>query len=179
MCATAYNIFYNVGNSLGSSPVTAVIEFNNDVCASIGDMFSRTDSENNQVARISITVTTPAADAPGTELQIGRYARLNGLTSTVADASSGVTLCSTNPGLVRAFSMDYTMVRNSSVRHGLFTVSSAGIGTAVFTDDYTETVDIGVVLSAQQVSSTSLLVTANTTSTGSNVSVTYSIAHLA
>jgi hypothetical protein len=179
LCATARNIFYDVGNSLGSSPVTAVIQFNNDVCVSVGDMFSRTDSENNQVARISITVITPAADAPGTELQIGRYARLNGLTATVADASSGVTLLSTNPGLVRAFSMDYTMVRNSSVRHGLFTVSSAGIGTAVFTDDYTETVALGVVLSAQQVSSTSLLVTANTTSTGSNVSVTYSVAHLA
>ena len=179
LCATAHNIFYDVGNQLNSTPNTAVIRFNNDTCASVNDMFARTDSENNQVARISISVTTPASDAPGTELQIGRYARSNGLTAVIPDNSSGTTVATTNPTLVTSFSMDYTMTRGGNVRHGLFTVSSAGTGTQVFTDDFTETIDIGVVLSAEQTGANSLVVTANTTSTGSNVSMTYSIAHLA
>ena len=179
LCATAYNIFYDVGNELSGSPVTAVIQFSNDTCASISDMFARTDSENNQVARVSVSTASPAADAPGTELQIGRYARLNGLTVSIPDASSGTTVATTNPNLVRAFSMDYTMVRDSNVRHGLLTVTSAGVGTAVFTDDYVETTNIGVVLSAAQTAANSLVVTANTSSTGDSVSLTYSISHLA
>jgi len=142
-------------------------------------MFERTDSENNQVARVSVSTTTPAADAPGTELQLGRYARLNGLTANIPDNSSGTTVATTNPNLVRAFSMDYTMVRESNVRHGLFTVTSAGAGTAVFTDDYVETTNIGVVLAASQTGANSLVVTANSTSTGDSVSLTYSISHLA
>jgi hypothetical protein len=179
LCATAYNIFYDAGNALGGTPVTPVIQFANDVCASISDMFERTDSENNQVARVSVSTTTPAADAPGTELQLGRYARLNGLTANIPDNSSGTTVATTNPNLVRAFSMDYTMVRESNVRHGLFTVTSAGAGTAVFTDDYVETTNIGVVLAASQTGANSLVVTANSTSTGDSVSLTYSISHLA
>jgi fructoselysine-6-P-deglycase FrlB-like protein len=75
--------------------------------------------------------------------------------------------------------MDYTMVRESNVRHGLFTVTSAGTGTAVFTDDYVETTNIGVVLAASQTGANSLVVTANSTSTGDSVSLTYSISHLA
>lgn len=179
LCATAHNIFYNVGNELTSTPQTAIITFNNDTCASVNDMFERTDSENNQVSRISISVASPDSDPPGTQLQIGQYARLNGLSSTIPDNSSGTTVTTTNPSVVRAFSMDYTMVRGTAVRHGLFTVSSAGANTQVFTDDFTETSDIGVILSAQQVSANALNITANTTSSGSNVSLTYSIAHLA
>jgi hypothetical protein len=179
LCVTAYNIFYDVGNNLTSNPVSPVIQFNNDVCVSISDMFQRTTSDNNQVPRVLVSVSSPIADAPGTELQVGRYSRQNGQTFVVPDASTGVTVTGTNPALVRAFSMDYTMIRDGEVRHGLFTVSSAGVGTAVFTDDFTETGNLAVVLSAQQVSATSLLVTANTASTGSNVSLTYSIAHLA
>lgn len=179
LCATAYNIFYDVGNEINSTPVTPVIQFANDTCASISDMFARTDSENSQVARVSVSTVTPAADAPGVELQLGRYARLNGLTANIADASSGTTVVTTNPNYVTSFSMDYTMVRNSNVRHGLFTVTSAGVGTAVFTDDYVETTNIGVVLSAAQTAANSLVVTANATSTGSAVSLTYSLSHLA
>jgi len=179
LCATAYNIFYNVGNNLGSSPVSPVIEFDNDFCVSISDMFARTDSQDNQVSRILISVGSPVADGPGTGVQIGRYSRVNGLTSIIPDNSGGTTVASTNPSLVKAFTMDYTMVRSGDVRHGTFTVASAGPGTATFCDDYVESDNIEVVLSAQQVSSTSLVVIANTSSTGSSVTLTYSIAHLA
>ncbi len=179
LCATAQNIFYDVGNELGASPVTSVIEFKNDTCASIGDLFARTDSENNQVSRISITVSSPSANPVGLMTQLGRHTRNVGLTFNLPDNNSGITITSTNPALVRALSMDYTMVRDGDVRHGLFTVSSAGIGTAVFSDEYTETADIGVVMSAAQVGNTTLNISANTTSTGANVSLTYSITHLA
>lgn len=179
LCVSAQNIFYDVGNDLGGSPVTAVIEFYNDTCASVSDLFARTNSENNQVNRVAITVTSPSSDPVGLATQLGRWARNGGLTFTIPDNSSGTTVTSTNPSLVRALSMDYTMVRDGDVRHGLFTVSSAGIGTAVFSDDFTETAALGVVLSAAQVGNTTLNISANTTSTGANVSLTYSITHLA
>lgn len=179
LCVTAQNIFYDVGNELGASPVTSVIEFKNDACASVSDLFARTNSENNQVSRVSITVSSSNTNPLGVVTQLGTWARNSGVTFNIPDNSSGTTVTSTNPALVRALSMDYTMVRDGDVRHGLFTVSSAGIGTAIFSDEYTETADIGVVMSAAQVGNTTLNISANTTSTGANVSLTYSITHLA
>ncbi len=179
LCATAHNIFYDVGNQIGGSPTSPVIEFNNDRCVSMSDMFARTDSENNQVSRVYVNVSTASGDAAGTEIQIGTYARQGGIYTVIPDNSSGTTVATTNPNLVHAFTMDYTMIRGGQVRTGLFTVTSNGVNNAVWTDDYINTGEVGVVLSAAQTSANSLVVTANTSSTGANVSLTYSIAHLA
>lgn len=179
LCATAYNIFYDVGTSLTGTPSWPVITFNNENSVSISDLFERTDSENNSFPRVQVTVTTPQADPVGSEMQIGRYARLTGRTYTLPDASANVTMISTNPSQVSSFSMDYTMIRSGNVRHGTFVVSSAGANTQVFMDDYTETTDIGVVMTAQQTSANTLVVLGSSTATGANIAITYSISHLA
>ncbi len=178
--ATAYNVFYNVGDGFGSTPLTAVIKFAQDNNISVGDFFARTDLENNIRPRVEILggVTTT-----GSLIQIGRYSRETGRTFALQSAqSSAATIFVTSTDTVRAFGMDYTMLVGSDVRHGRFTVvAQPGDGSSAtlsYTDDYTETADVGVTLLATQ-SGEVVTVRYTSTFTGPAATLTYSLAHLA
>jgi len=55
---TAHNIFYDVGNNIGSgSPITPVIFFGNDNCVSVSDLFARDAADNFDIPRIRIIST--------------------------------------------------------------------------------------------------------------------------
>lgn len=179
---SAYNIFYDVGNEFQGSgnPVTAVVEFGNDNNASINDQFERTDTDANIVSRVVITGATTNT---GTQIQLGRYARLTGRTATLNNnTGSASTVFSFGESQATSFSMDYTIVRGTFYRHGRMDVVSYNTGDSsgslTYSDDYSENADTGITLSAVQ-SGNDVLVRYTSTSLGSDAILTYSISHLA
>lgn len=182
MNVSAYNAFYNVGNSNGSNPVTAVIRFGNDNNVSVSDMFTRTNDEATTVARITISGTnqTTVGDSTNSQLQLGRYTRENGQTLTLENNSSG-TAFTINSSIFEAFSVDYTIKRAPDVRHGRLTVvpgpddSSA---TLSYSDDYSQNGSTGITLSVSQ-TGTDVDVDWTSSNTGTDAEFTFSISHLA
>lgn len=156
--ATAYNAFYDVGNSIGTgTPTSAVIAFGYDNNISIGDMFLRNDVQNTIIPRISFSGT---ATTTGSGLQIGRYYRDRGRTTRLENRNSTQTLYEISVAEARAFSMNYKIQKDLATRHGVLTVSTASIdGSSIvtyYTDDYTEVGDLGVTLAATQVDQSGL-----------------------
>ena len=192
--ASAYNIFYDVGNLFLGVITTPVIDIDADNNVSIGDMFERTTSQaatqprialNNtgsivlgmNIQGISYTIDGAANSTIANQLQLGEYSRTTGVTSQLTNNSSG-TLVVVNTDLVnaiRAFKVDYTITRSTTYRTGTITVVS---GTAfTYTDDYSENASTGVTLTVAQ-ASTNVTVSYATTNTGSAGTIKYSITHL-
>ena len=177
---SAHNVFYNVGYSIANlSPTSPVIRFGNDNNVSLSDMFERSDSDANIEARVEITSTSTANG--GTLIQLGRYTRANGRTATLTNALSNQTIYTINSDQVKAFSMDYTIVRGTEVRHGRMSVvpgSDDSTNATVYADDYLENGPTGITLSATQAGNT-VSVKYTASNTGVNAILTYSIMHLA
>lgn len=192
--ASAYNIFYDVGNLFLGVITTPVIDIDADNNVSIGDMFERTTAQaatqprialNNtgsivlgmNIQGISYTIDGTANSTIANQLQLGEYSRTTGVTSQLTNNSSG-TLVVVNTDLVnaiRAFKVDYTITRSSTYRTGTITVVS---GTAfTYTDDYSENASTGVTLTVAQ-ASINVTVSYATTNTGSAGTIKYSITHL-
>lgn len=176
---SAYNIFYDVGNSYTVSPTTPIVRFGYDNNVSVSDMFERIITDSNTYPRIEITGT---ATTTGSAIQIGRYSRQSGRTFTLSNNVSNQTIFTTSASLVKAYRMDYTLTRSTGIRHGALTVVSQDTGdsslTLSTTEDYTENVDAGVTFSVVQ-SGTTVTVRYTTTNTGSSGTLTYSLAQLA
>ena len=167
--ATAYNVFYDVGNELQGSgnPATSVIEFGDDNNASINDLFERTDNDANVHVRVRVI---GGSGTTGTQLQVGRYARLTGRTYGLDDnQSSPETIFSWSMTQAKSFSMNYSIDRGSLIRHGTLSVVGYSFddsaGSLAYTDDYSENGDVGITLSAAQ-SGSSILVRYTSTNTG-------------
>jgi hypothetical protein len=178
--ATAYNVFYNVGNFLGSNPQTSVVRFGNDNNISVNDFFTRTDAANNVFARVQII---GGITDTGSLIQLGRYSRETGRSFTCLDNQTlPQAIFTTTTNTVKAYRMNYTMVRGVTVRHGVLTVASEnGDDSAVtlsYTDDYTESSDLGITLTPVQ-SGTSITINYISSSAGFATSLTYSLEHLA
>ena len=177
--ASAYNIFYNVGYSIGSStPTYSVIRFGNDNNVSISDMFERSSADNYIKPRISITGST--AVTGGTQLQLGRLSVQNGITYTILDGLTQ-TIVTINNDDVKAFKMYYTITRENIVRTGTFTVVSGpddSTGSTAYDDNYIENNPTGVTMFVDQ-SGSATQVKCTATALGSNGTLTYSISSLA
>jgi hypothetical protein len=171
---SAYNVFLNVGYSIGSSnPVYPCVTFGNDNNCSINDLFARSDADNYQVPRVQIVASSPVTG--GTLQQLGRYTRNNGRTFECLDnQSSEQTVFSINSLNTKAFAMQYTIARGTDYRSGVLTVT----GGPAYTDDFVEGGDTGITLAASQ-SGDQVSVVYTSTSTGSSASLTYSVSHLA
>jgi hypothetical protein len=174
---SAYNLFLNVGNSIGAgSPTEPVITFGNDNNVSIGDMFQRSDADALTEPRIAITGST--ATSGGTGIQLGRYARETGRTATIDNNQTGAeTVISVASNDIKAFKVEYTITRATSYRSGVMIVVN-DTADAVYTDEFTENSSTGVTLSATKSGGT-LLVQYTSTNTGNAGSLTYSVTHLA
>jgi hypothetical protein len=174
---SAYNLFLNVGNSIGAgSPTDPVITFGNDNNVSIGDMFQRTDADALIEPRVVITGSTATSGSTG--IQLGRYARETGRTATIDNnQTSAETVISVASADIKAFKVEYTITRATSYRSGVMIVVN-DTSDAVYTDEYTENSSTGVTLSATKSGGT-LLVQYTSTNTGTAGSLTYSVTHLA
>ena len=181
--ASGHNIFYDVGNHFTGStgtPFTSIISIQSNNNISISDLFERTDTFSTTHPRVDLNNTVSIATTNGSQLSMGTYTRESGQRVTLVDDDTG-TVFELNATRVRAFCVNYTIVRNFAYRTGTITVatdigdSSLGITSS---DDYVENNNTGIALSVDQSGDTvSFLYTA--TNTGTNATMTYSITYLA
>jgi hypothetical protein len=185
--ASGYNIFYDVGNHfLGTtSPYTAVIDIQTNNNLSVGDMFERADAyaqtENPSTSfpRITLNNTQSIATTNGVLTQQGTYSRASGVSVTLGDNSSG-TAVTVNGDEVRAFIIDYTIVRDVTYRTGKIMVSTAADDSSApltSADEYVENATTGVSLTVTQATN-NVTLDWTTTSTGSIATLSYSITSL-
>lgn len=177
---SAYNVFYNVGYSIGSaSPVTPCITIVNDNNVSANDLFERSDADNYTVPRVVVTGAGTSEGAAQT--QMGRLFQGRGITFTLGNNQTNQTVHSINNDNVKAYQMFYTITRTSAVRNGVLTVVSGpddSTGATAFSDDYTENDSTGVTFSVSQSGSQTNL-QYSTNDIGESGTLTYSLTHLA
>jgi len=179
LCASGFNIFYNVGKQIGGSVTTSCISLGSDNCLSNGDLFARSDADALIQPRISIT--SSGGSTGSTSIQLGRYSIGQGNTVTVTDNSvTAVTFATIDTDQFVAFGMTYTITRDTDVRHGEMRVASGpddSTNPVVYSDDYSENTPTGVTLSATQTSDKVYLkyVSDNRSINGT---LTYTINHL-
>lgn len=192
--ASAYNIFYDVGNIFLGIVTTPVIDIDTDNNISIGDLFERTtaDSANHprialnntgsvvlgmNIRGISYVIDGVANDTIANQMQLGEYTRTTGVTDVLTDNTTE-DLFIVNTGLsepIVAFKVDYTITRNTSYRSGTMNIVS-GTG-FTYTDDYVENSSTGITLLAAEAGS-NVTVSYTSSSTGDDGTIKYSITHL-
>ena len=180
--ASGHNIFYDVGNHFTGStgtPAASIISIQSNNNISISDLFERTDTFATTYPRVDLNSTVSIATTNGSQMTMGSYNRETGQTSTLTDDDTG-TVFELDATLIRAFSVNYTIVRNFSYRTGTIMVatdlgdSSIGITT---NDDYIENNNTGITLTVDQAGDTVSL-TYVATNAGTNATMTYSITYL-
>jgi hypothetical protein len=190
---TGYNLFRDVGNEFNgvTVPSAPIIKFNGDNNVSVSDMFERDNDQSQTYPRIdfgnslsmSLSMSSQGIEyndtaslnvAAAGELRLGGYRRGVGVTDTLTNNSSA-TLARITSAEIPAFTLRYTIVRDSTIRTGEITVVSGT--TFSFNDDYAENASTGVTLSAAE-SLGIVTISYSTTNTGVNGAITYSIQHL-
>lgn len=181
--ASGHNIFYDVGNHFSGStgtPATSIISIQSNNNVSISDLFERTDLFAVTYPRVNLNNTVSIATTNGSQLSLGSYTRLSGGTETLIDNTSG-TVFAIDATRVKAFSVNYTIVREYFYRTGAIMVatdvgdSSAGL---VSTDDFVENTDVGITLSVVQ-SGDNVSLAYSSQNFGLNATMNYSITYLA
>lgn len=126
MNVSAYNTFYDVGNEFNGVdyPQSSIIDFDADNNVSIGDMFQRTAdiAETSGLARINLHRRANIGMDGAYALDLGTYHRRSGLEATLVDGSDSAALFTVDSADTRAFAVDYTIVRDTAVETGKYTV---------------------------------------------------------
>ena len=192
--ASAYNIFYDVGNIFLGIVTTPVIDIDADNNISVGDLFERTTADsishprialNNtgsvvlgmNIRGISYIIDGAANDTIANQMQLGEYTRTTGVADVLTDATTE-DLFVVNTGLsdpIVAFNVDYTITRSTSYRSGTMSIVS-GTG-FTYSDDYAENSSTGITLSAAEAGG-NVTVSYTSSSTGDPGTIKYSITHL-
>ena len=187
--ASGYNIFYDVANHFNGTilPAAPVILIDADNNISVGDMFQRTNAYSVTYPRIKLynatTSTIPVSIGmdSAAQTQFGSYIRETGTQVTLTAGSTTATLFTKSSVYIKAFQMNYTITRETSVRTGTLTVvndadDSAGDGLS-YTDDYVENSDTDITLSVTDVGAV-VTVQYTASSTRANGIIYYSLTHL-
>ena len=194
--ATAYNTFYNVGNSIFASAGYSIIDIDGINNVSIGDMFERTTSQSSTYPRINLTRSSSIAlgmnirgiaytingvsnSTVANQMSLGVYQRTAGIDSVLADNGAG-TLFVVATSAIKAFRVDYTISRGVTFRTGSILVVNGVVSGFTYTDDYSENNSTGITLTVTEASpGGSITVAYTSTSTGTAGTISYSITHLA
>ena len=187
--ATGYNVFYDVGNHFNGTalPASAVITIDAINNISVGDMFQRTTTFSGTYPRIKIfnsaTQTVPASIGvdSAAQIQMGSFVRETGTQATLSAGATSTTLFTVSSAQIKAFQMEYTITRETSVRTGTLTVvndadDSAGDGLS-YTDDFVQNSDPDVTLEVTDVGST-MTVKYTTDAVRAAGKIYYSLTHL-
>ena len=181
---TTNNVFYDVGNHFNGAALaaSAIIDIDtaNNVC--LGDMFERTTAQSATYPRIKLNNTASIAMENGYRLLQGSYVRESGVTFTLTDnISSATTIFSFDANVVAAVQIDYTIIRGTTVRTGVYTIvrGTDASGTNLQgSDSGVQNSAPGVTVSVTE--STSIVAWKYvTTSTGTDGVLNYSITYLA
>lgn len=202
MNATGYNAFYDVGNHfLGvtnpSSPIIT-IDYENNI--SVGDLFQRTTQySTGSHPRIQLTNSNSIALGMNVHdiafyqsnainytlansMELGTYQRTAGITDTLADnVSSARTLLTFDATVIKAVQINYTIVRGTAVRTGVYTIvagtDASGTGLSG-TDSGQQNSAPGQTFSVTEAASV-VSWQYVTTSTGADGTISYSVTTLA
>ena len=145
-------------------------------------MFERSDVSAETYSRINLNNTVSIATTNGSQLAVGTYVRDSGLSATVVDNTTDSTIISVNSNEIRAFSVNYTILRGVTYRTGVvMTASDAPDSTAPlsFVDDYVENAPTGVILNVVQSGNTVQVQYTSNFQFGLDGTITYSVTHLA
>jgi hypothetical protein len=173
--ATGHNVFYDVGNHFNgtTNPATTIIDINGNNNVSISDMFERGDAfaVTPTTVRININNKLNIATTNGKQIQAGKFVRESGSTATLVNNTGSATTIFTST--LSAFTVNYTIVRDTSRRTGVLTVSNLnGVGLS-WNDDYVQNASTGIVISVTQ--SSGVVSVKYTSDLGVDGSINYSI----
>jgi len=183
MNASGYNMFYDVGNHFNgtTAPATAVISFVGTSNASIGDIFQRTTAYSGTYPRININYGPNIAFDGASQIQQGTYIRQVGLVATVANNTTNQVILTFNATAIRAVQINYTVVRDTGTRTGVFTIvagtDNAGTGLTSNDTGY-QNASTGVTFGVQELAG-QVSWLASTTNTGIAATLNYSVTRLA
>ena len=176
--ATGYNIFYDVGNHFNGtlSPATPVISVNdaNNIC--VADMFERGDDYATTYPRIDLANTGSIGFVNGKYIELGPNIIESSPEISLVNDSSNETIYTFDSTLIRSATMNYSITRDTGVRHGSFRVVPTGGGSLTYDDDYVENESVGVTLSATQAGD-DVSINYTTTDTGVDGSITFTISN--
>lgn len=195
---SGYNTFYDVGNHFNGAtlPSSSIIDIDAANNASVGDMFERNNSQSASHSRINLTNTNSIAmgmnvhdivmyqegvqdETAGNALDLGTYQRTAGIQDTLLDNTTGGNIAFVTGAGVSSIQMDYSIARADYRRRGtIVAVKGTGSTTTGFTytDDYMENGSTGITLNVVA-SSGDIVVQYDSTSTGSDATIKYSISH--
>lgn len=181
--ASGYNIFYDVGNHFNgsTSPATSIINFVGSNNISVGDMFERTSIYSTTYPRIEINNANNIAVESADSFKQGPWTRETGQVDTLTDNTANQTILTFNAVDTRAVQINYTIVRNTSTRTGIYTIvaSTDGAGTGLAgNDDGFQNAATGVTFSESE-SGSVVTWKASTSSTGFDATIYYSVTRLA
>jgi hypothetical protein len=183
MTASGYNMFYDVGNHFNgtTAPATAVINFIGENNVSIGDMFQRTTAYTLTWPRINVNSGVSIAFDAAAQVQQGTYVRQTGTTQNLLNDTSGQNILTFFASTTRAIQINYTIVRNTATRTGIFTIvagtDNAGTDLA-YNDTGFENISTGVTFGVQEIAG-QVSWSADTTNTGIAAILNYSVTKLA
>jgi hypothetical protein len=173
--ATGYNIFYDVGNHFNgsTSPATSIIYIGNANNICVADMFERGDSYSLTYPRIDLSGTSSIGFVNGEFIELGPNVIRTAPKTVLTNNVSNQTLYSFGTA-ARSTTMNYSITRDTGVRHGSFRVVPTGGGLLTYDDDYVEDQVLGVTLSASE-SGGIVSIQYSTNNTGIDGSITFSI----
>jgi Pectate lyase superfamily protein len=183
MNASGYNMFYDVGNHFNgtTAPASAVISFVGTNNVSIGDMFQRTTAYSGTYPRININGGINIAFDGAAQTQQGTYVRQTGTAATVANNATNQVIFTFLASAIRAVQINYTVVRNTGTRTGIFTIvagtDNAGTGLTSNDTGY-QNASTGVTFGVQELAG-QVSWLASATNTGIAATLNYSVTKLA
>ena len=196
---SGYNSFYDVGNHFNGAtlPASSIIDIDAENNVSVGDMFERNNSQSATHNRINLNNTNSMAmsmnvhdivmyqsgvqnENQGNALDLGTYQRTAGIQDTLLDNTTGGNIAFVTGAAISSIQMDYSIARADSRRRGTI-IAVKGTSTTttgfVFTDDFSENASTGITLNVIGTGG-NILVQYDSTSTGSNATIKYSITNL-
>ena len=155
---SSFNFYGNVGVHSGT-PATPVLMFAGDDCYSFGDSYDRTDAEDLVSPRVQSTGDGAFVVIPHDSVRIGERKIGPGLLTSI-NGNTTANITSMTSSMYGA-TIKYTVVRDTNMRTGTFTVSQRN-NVVQYVDDYSETGNVNVTMSANS--------TANVTTVWATVS---------
>jgi len=175
--SSGYNVFYNVGNDLGSTAVTPVIHMETDQCVSLGDLFEREDE--SIFPRIDLKGNGGIAFDGTHSIHLGSYERQVGIEAVLTDNTAvAESVFEFDSSDAIAYKLDYNIERGTEARMGSILIADNTV-TVTYNDEFQESADLGVVLDiihSGANANTELQFTA--TNTGADATINYSIVRL-
>ena len=139
-------------------------------------MFERGDTYSTTYPRIDLFNTGSIGFVNGKYIELGPNIVETAPETVLTNNVSNQTIYTFDATVIRSTTMNYSITRDTGVRHGSFRVVPTGGGTITYDDDYVEDQAVGVTLSATQAGD-DVSIKYTTTNTGVDGSITFSISN--